>query len=711
MGLTLFTYLATLAMLVIGVRVKGRVRGGDIRSFRLAALASVAWAALHATGYLLAESDSALALTMIRWSAASSVFAYLAFFRLALTYPYGARIPLVDVLLLGAAAAAAWFIGNTDAYLFEIRRVRLEFIQFEGSGYDFLSFAAPAVGVAAFVALMVRAFLMKSRVYRQQAFVVAAGILASVAAGFVIQRYLVNLGLSVAYPLGPIGAVIAVGAAAWAFNATRLFHLPTAVGTAASYLLLFALFAAPLGLLVGVLLLFRLSMTLIVVAASVLGFVLVGRWADSFASTRFGAARNEEAREALEAGIAHLDLSAGRDSVLGELSSIMSAQFGCSWFSVMSETDAGGLANAYPAVEESEAEAPDAPVMEALAGLERRVVLKTDVVADPEYAKSKAVFLEFFDKVGAEAIILAKEGRRIIGVFAFGPKRSGADYDDLDYEAFQAIHGKLFVVAYYVRHVARESLLATVEKEIGLADQIVRAVQESIDPIVHPGVDVAFVCRSTRQLGGDLFDSVRISEHRWFFVVGDVSGKGLNASMSMIILKSMIRTLLREEKDFTKLVSRVNAFIKEHLPRGTFFAGAFGFIALDKGSIYFINCGIPVIYFRSPGLDTVIEVQGDGRMLGFVKNVEPFLKTRKLALPPGSSVVISTDGIVEAESVRGERYGKERLVRIVSENKGAAAQEMIDAIVKSATAFTDGKLDDDVTVVAIKYAGRKESQP
>jgi serine phosphatase RsbU (regulator of sigma subunit) len=293
----------------------------------------------------------------------------------------------------------------------------------------------------------------------------------------------------------------------------------------------------------------------------------------------------------------------------------------------------------------------------------------------------------------------------VVGVFAFGPKRSGADYDALDYEGFNAVHGKLFVVAYYARHVARESLLETVEKEIGLADQIVRSIQEKIDPIVHEGVNVSFRCESPRGLGGDLFDSVRISEHRWFFVVGDISGKGLNASMSMVILKSIIRMLLKEEQDFIKLVAKTNTFIKERLPRGTFFSGVFGFLALDKGAIYFINCGIPAMLFRSPGLDSVVETQGEGKMLGFVKNIEPYLKTRKLVMPPGSRVLISTDGIIDAESVRGERYGKERLVRILGENRNSSAADTVDAVVRSAGSFAGGRIDDDITVVTIDYEG------
>lgn len=710
MGLTIFTYLSAAVILLSAFRVRSVGRARDVAVFRLATLATAGYALCLATGYLIAESDGHAALLLARWAAVGALWAYMAFLRLSFTFPYGRRMVLVDLLFLAAAALAAWQFTATDIYLVEVRRVGLEFIRFEGSGYSVLSTGGAAVGLLACVVLAIRAFLFKSRVYRQQAFLISAGVFGSVAIGFVVAIYLPTVGVSAAYPMAGVNGLVSILAAAYAFSSTRLFHIPSVVKTVFSRLLLVLLFGLPLGLLVGVLLLFRLSMPLIVVAVGVAGFIIIGRGADRFAASRFGSARDEESREELEAAIAHLDLSTGREAVLGELAGILSQEFGASWFWMLSEDDAGGLTRVYPGEDETVVATPDSPVIEPLASLERGVVLKTDIVADPAFALHKNALLTFFETLGAEAIILAKEGRRIIGVFALGPKRSGADYSVLDYEAFQAIHGKLFVVAYYVRHVARESLLATVEKEIGLADQIVRAVQETIDRIKHPLVDVSFVCQSTRQLGGDLYDSVQISEHRWFFVVGDVSGKGLNAAMSMVILKSMIRTLLREEKDFVKLVARTNAFIKEHLPRGTFFAGTFGFIALDKGSIYFINCGIPAIFFHSPGLDTVIEVQGDGKMLGFVKNIEPFLKTRKLALPPGSSVVISTDGIVEAENVRGERYGKERLVRIISENKGSASADTIAAILKSATSFTDGKLEDDVTIMAINYHGRKEKK-
>ena len=180
--------------------------------------------------------------------------------------------------------------------------------------------------------------------------------------------------------------------------------------------------------------------------------------------------------------------------------------------------------------------------------------------------------------------------------------------------------------------------------------------------------------RSARSLGGDFIDFVRLSQDRWFIVMGDISGKGLSASMNMLILKSMVRTFLRVERDFVGLVSRVNAFIKDNLPKGTFLAGVFGYLDLAKDIFYFINCGVPTILLYSPGFDTFIEVQGEGRILGFVKDISPYLKPRKLVLPAGSALVTATDGILDSENLRGERFGKERLRRSCTPAFAASAE-------------------------------------
>lgn len=708
MGLTLFTWLAAIIMLLTMVRLRNH--GTSARSFRVAGYAAIAYALCLNTGYLLAADYRDAALIMLRLAGAGSLVSYLACLRLAFAYPYDKRALPLDIALVVVALAAIWSMGFTDLYIIEVKRLWVELVRFEGDAFFSISYGGAGLALLAVIVMVARAIAIKSRVYAQHLWIMAAGLLVNLIWGFVMAILSSSSRFAMIYPLAGAGGIFMVLAASYAFSSTRVFQTRGVLRSVGVWSVILLAFGLPAALGVGVVYLFRDSTPVMAVVGGAAIFLGFGRWAESFAHGRIGAERDESAREELESAIAHVDLSAGREVALKEVSAIMTDVFGCSWFAAFSEDDSGDLRRIFPDDVDTLITPSGSPVLEALAAVERRAILKTDVVADQIFADVKQPLLAFFDALGAEALILAKEGRRVVGLFAFGPKRSGADYDALDYAAFDAVHGKMFVIAYYARHVARESLLATVEQEIGLADQIIRSIQENIDPIEHEGVTVAVKSESPRRLGGDLFDAVRISEHRWFFVVGDVSGKGLNASMSMVILKSIIRTLLREEKDFIKLVARTNTFIKERLPRGTFFSGMFGFLALDKGAIYFINCGIPAMLFTAPGLDSIIEAQGEGKMLGFVKNVEPYLKMKRLVLPAGSRVLITTDGILESESVRGDHYGKERLVRVLSENKKASPAEVVEAIAKSAGSFTGGRLDDDVTIVAIDYAGRPKEK-
>ncbi len=707
MGLTFFTFLAIILMVVFVLRVRGT--GTSLRAFRVAAIASVVYAAAVAAGYLYAEYQRYIALLLVRGAGASAAVSYLFFMRLALAYPGTKRLFILDAAFAVFGALCFWFIGFTDAYAVDVRRIVLDFVIFEGPYYYLVITVGSAVGLAAAVLVAIRAVIIKSRLYQQHLMIMALGIGAWAVWGYIFALLSPLLDYGKLYPLSALNGLFAIAASAYALSASRTFQVSTVARGLVSWILILVVFGAPAGIATAEAFLLGPSAPVLTIVLSGLTFLVFGRWAESFARGRVGSGRDEEGRESLESSIAHLDLSTGRDTVLETLDGILKRAIGCSWFQMLSEDDTGNLRRVHPD-DDTIVTVADSPLMETLSSVDNRVIFKSDIEMDDTLKAVKAALRAFFEVLGAEAIVLAKEGRRTVGVFAFGPKSPGADYDAHDYATFEAIHGKLFVVAYYTRHVARESLLETVEKEIGLADQVVRSVQERIDPIVHPGVSVAHRNEAPRGLGGDLFDSVQISEHRWFFVVGDISGKGLSASMSMIMLKSMIRTLLREETDFIKLVSRVNTFIKDRLPRGTFFSGLFGFLALDKGSLYFINCGIPAMFHRSPGLESVMEAQGEGKMLGFVKNIEPFLKTRKLALPPGSRLVLTTDGAIDAESIRGERYGKERFTRILGENKAVGARETVDAIIRSASAFAGGKIDDDVTVVVMDFEGQAKEK-
>ena len=173
--------------------------------------------------------------------------------------------------------------------------------------------------------------------------------------------------------------------------------------------------------------------------------------------------------------------------------------------------------------------------------------------------------------------------------------------------------------------------------------------------------------------------------------------------MNMVILKSIIRTFLSETTDFKMLVVKVNSFIRESLPKGTIFSGIFSLMDFSTDTMYYINCGAPALLLYTRAYNNIIEIQGDGHILGFAKDLTDVVKVKKVRLAPGDIVFACTDGLVNTKSLRGERFGKARIQNELLDNRSypteRVTQFMYDALVR----FASSELDDDVTIFMMKY--------
>ena len=652
------------------------------------------------------------ALFLERMSGALLVLTHAFLLLFALEFP--SQLPvylrrLAWIILLPLAAIVAYDAATTFDYLVSVYRPWTTIFRIEGRNYNYFVYGDAAAALVSVLVLGLRALLSKSGVQRQKSAVAGAFILLG---GFLI---LASTGLFSAgeakrpiYVIAPLGALAISVGITYAFRLSRLFDWRTIGRTLLGYAALFVVVGAPAGVAAALLIaVARATTTVIAVVGAPLVFVAAAFLGRLFFKRFFSrlSARGDY-REKLESDLARIDLSQGRDAVLAEVYGHLAKSLDFNDFCILIDDDQGFMRTVYAPTGGRATIERGSKIAELLEMTDFNIILKTEAESAAAYADARAPLLELFESLKAEALIVVLEGRRAIGLFALGSRSTGAEYTDYDYDSFKAIYGKLFVIAYYLKNIARESLMTTVDREIALSDQIIRFALEKVDRIEHPKADAAWIAQSARSLGGDFIDFVRLSQDRWFVVMGDVSGKGLSASMNMLILKSMIRTFLRVEKDFVALVARVNAFIKENLPKGTFFAGVFGYLDLSKDAFYYINCGVPTIMLYSPSFDTFIEVQGEGRILGFVKDVAPYLKPRKLALAPGSALIAATDGLLDSENLRGERFGKERFRRSVHERLSLPASDIAAGAIEDFLAFTDRRQEDDVTLFVMKLRAR-----
>jgi len=712
MVLSFLHYGLFIALIFYGFRVRFRSADSHINRqvFYYAILAAVS-ALCFGAGYSSVLGDS---LNMARFffrSAAVCVSGmHLILFYMVLIFPREKSISVLRYFFILLWAVAAYYIMLTDTFLVEVRMQGSVFIHERGPLFLPISGGGLVLGLLGGLILMLRRIKLDSEIFRLQALLVSLGIFLAYLINIVLVAVLPLITHSnIPYLLLPVCGALLVFILAYAAGITRLLDTQ-AISMAAAGTLLYSgglLLVSGLGYAFVSRYAASLSNVIVFMLTAAI-FILADRIGAFFRSHFRTLIRGQAAyAEKLEESLAALDYAQGRDGVIAEIIDLLKNNIACSAVHLFIENNQGSLALVGSSDEASisgdHSFPSQSPAIDLMLNMDVSILLKTEIVTNYDYNEVKGEFLRLMERFNADALILLREGRTINGALLLGSKLTGGDFLAYDYDTLRRIYGKLFVTAYYLKNVAQESLVMTVDRELEFSEQIIQSLQENMDRIEHEKADIAFMTRSTRKLGGDFIDVIRVSKDRYMFIVGDVSGKGLNASMSMVILKSVIRTFLRETKDFKELVAKTNTFIKEHLPRGTFFAGMFGLFDFSERTLFYVNCGVPIMLLLSTAYNNPVEIQGAGRVLGFVKNIKPHISVRKAAFKPGDILMVTTDGLTDAESMRGVRFGKERIQQSLLENRSASAERLVQFLTDDVIEFMSQELNDDITVLAIKF--------
>jgi serine phosphatase RsbU (regulator of sigma subunit) len=237
------------------------------------------------------------------------------------------------------------------------------------------------------------------------------------------------------------------------------------------------------------------------------------------------------------------------------------------------------------------------------------------------------------------------------------------------------------------------------QQQAGFADAMQRSLLPATPPVL-PGIEIGSVYESSARLdvGGDVFDYATLPDGRLAVVVGDVTGKGIDAAADMAMTKFVFRSLAREHPSPSDFLRAANEVVVDEVQEGKFVTMVFLTLNPETGDLACASAGHPnPRLVRTDG--TVIELTASGLALGISPDQEyPEGRER---LDPGSAVVLFTDGITEARR-DGELYGNDRLDRFLSEHRRLTATELARAVVDDARAFASGGLEDDSAVVVVK---------
>ncbi|MBT3788923.1 MAG: CHASE2 domain-containing protein [Alphaproteobacteria bacterium] len=217
-------------------------------------------------------------------------------------------------------------------------------------------------------------------------------------------------------------------------------------------------------------------------------------------------------------------------------------------------------------------------------------------------------------------------------------------------------------------------------------------------------LDLHAFLEPAREVGGDLYDLFMLDEHRLFFVIGDVSGKGVPASLFMALSKALCKSAaLRTDASVAELMTTANREISRENPAFMFVTAVAGVIDSRTGELEFCNAGHDSPCVVAPGLATKSLNSDGGPPLCVIDDFDyPLDKAR---LEPGETLVLTTDGVNEAMTASQKMYGTDRLTVCLTRNSdNNAPKNVVATLYDDVKTFVAGaEPNDDITVVAIRF--------
>lgn len=290
------------------------------------------------------------------------------------------------------------------------------------------------------------------------------------------------------------------------------------------------------------------------------------------------------------------------------------------------------------------------------------------------------------------------------------------DHNEL-YDLRQALASMEVSLSNYMTQLkATTKANAKIENELYVASAIQQSmVPQKFPPFPdRPDIDVYASLIPAKAVGGDVYDFL-LDGDDLYFCIGDVSGKGVPASLFMAIVSSLFRTVATTEKHPAKIAQRMNNTIAEHNEQNMFVTMYIGRANLVTGEVALCNCGhnAPVtngcldmtMGIVKPGDRHFMEMAPTNLPIGIIRGYD--YKEIVFHVEPGVTLFLYTDGVTEAESKQKTLYGDDRLVEILrSCDKDATAEQLVKTVVEDVRAHSE-KVDqsDDITILCIRLNG------
>lgn len=307
-----------------------------------------------------------------------------------------------------------------------------------------------------------------------------------------------------------------------------------------------------------------------------------------------------------------------------------------------------------------------------------------------------------FDAAGIYTIVPLISNQKVIGFFLIGLSYYGKQFGGKDLEHLVSLANQSATALENARLYQAEAEKLKIERDLELA----RKIQKSLLPHSIPEfaqLDIAGDMIPAMQVGGDYFDIIKVSDTKVFVIVGDVSGKGLSASLYMTKIQTLLQIACTENTTPAAILTNLNQQLARILDSSSFVTMVIALFDLETRTVKVARAGHPPIYLQLNGTSEFVSSRGIGIGLDRGERFGKLIEEKELPLKQGQIFTFYSDGITEAMNDARMMYETERLEAVIKSNIQYPAGSISRAVVDSVNEFAgDTGQYDDITIVVVK---------
>ena len=262
----------------------------------------------------------------------------------------------------------------------------------------------------------------------------------------------------------------------------------------------------------------------------------------------------------------------------------------------------------------------------------------------------------------------------------------------------------IFIARNLVKERRTESDKAKIEHDLRIAHDIQMGIIPKIFPPFpdRPEFDLFAVIEPAKEVGGDLYDFFFLDETHMCFCEGDVSGKGVPASLFMAVTKTLVKAHAKSGMSPADILSQVNKMLCEENESSMFVTFFLGILDVDTGEVLYTNAGhnIPYIIHNDVSVTKIPNTKGIA--LGVLDDFQ--FETKSVFLKKNDQMFIFTDGVNEATNIKDEQFTLQRLENLLSKCSNCPPKETSMRVIEDVYDFQgDAVQFDDITILVLHY--------